>query len=343
MPDITPRQAGDNRRISERRGRRAADRQQQIDPGDRRRPADPFMQRRGLVAELQHLAQHRDASIRFRLRQHVERASGRRRIRVVAVVDHGDAARQPHDLAAVRRRPQRRRACGDVGKRHVELQRDRGRRQDVRQVGAAEQRRRHVGASFRRRDARLHPVHAAVDDVGRTHVRVAIDPERDHASREPRQARDDARIIGVGDEQRRARRALENLRLCVGDRVDRGEEADVRLADVRPHAYVGLGDADERADFPGVIHPQLDDGNLRPPAQRDERQRQPDVVVQVPLVPDHAVPRRQERARDFLRGRLPRAAGNRHDFGARLASDRPRERLEGDRRVIDFDDREALA
>ena len=52
--------------------------------------------------------------------------------------------------------------------------------------------------------------------------------------------------------------------LRVGDRVERGEEAEMRFADVRPHADVRLGDAHQRADLPGVIHAQFDDGHLRP-------------------------------------------------------------------------------
>ena len=59
------------------------------------------------------------------------------------------------------------------------------------------------------------------------------------------------------------------------------EEPEVRVADVGPDADVRLGDADERADFARVIHPELDDRHVRPVPQLQQRQRQTDVVVQV--------------------------------------------------------------
>ena len=112
----------------------------------------------------------------------------------------------------------------------------------------------------------------------------------------------------------------------------------MRFADVGPHPYVRFGDADQRADFAGVIHPQFDDGNLRPLPQLDERQRQPDVVVEVPAVADDAVPRREKLRRHFLRRRLAGAAGDRHDLRARLAPHRLRQRLQRRDRVVDLDD-----
>ena len=110
---------------------------------------------------------------------------------------------------------------------------------------------------------------------------------------------------------------LENLRLGVGDRVRRGEEPEVRVADVGPHADVRLGDADQRADFAGVIHAQLDDRDVRLVPQLEQRERQADVVVEIPLVPEHAVPRAQELRRHFLRRGLAGAAGDRHDSARR--------------------------
>ena len=92
------------------------------------------------------------------------------------------------------------------------------------------------------------------------------------------------------------------------------KNSEMGLADVRPHPYIRLSDANQRADFPGMIHPQLDDGDLRPLPQLDERQRQPDVVVEIPAVADDAVPRRQKLRRHFLRRGLAGAAGDGHDL-----------------------------
>ena len=76
----------------------------------------------------------------------------------------------------------------------------------------------------------------------------------------------------------------------------------------------GSATRDQRADLAGVIHAQFDDGDLRPLPQLDERQRQPDVVVEVPAVAHHAIPRRQKLRRHFLRRGLAGAAGDRHDL-----------------------------
>ena len=94
---------------------------------------------------------------------------------------------------------------------------------------------------------------------------------------------------------------------------------------------------DQRADFPGVIHPELDDRDLRPLPQLDQRQRQPDVVVEVPAVAHHAIPRREQLRRHFLRRGLAGAAGDRHDLRARLAPHGARQRLQRRRRVVDLD------
>ena len=151
-------------------------------------------------------------------------------------------------------------------------------------------------------------------------------------------ARHHARIVGVGDEHVAGARLLQDLGLGVGDRVRGCEEPEVRVADVGPHADVRLGDADQRPDFAGMIHAELDHRDLRPRPQLQERERQADVVVQIPLVPEHPVTRRQELRRDFLRRGLARAAGDRDDRRARPPADVAREVLQRARRVLHLDE-----
>ncbi len=74
----------------------------------------------------------------------------------------------------------------------------------------------------------------------------------------------DERIVGVRHHECSRLRAIEDLRLRAGHGLARSEVADVRVADVGPHADVWLGDADERADLALVIHAELDDGEVRP-------------------------------------------------------------------------------
>ena len=118
----------------------------------------------------------------------------RGRVGVVAVVDDRDAARQPHDLAAMRRRPQAGALSRDVGERHVELQRHRGRR-------------RGCSRGFRGRPAASSTstlprgvvitgagaVDPAIDDVGCAHVGGALDAERHDPAAKSHDPRHDSR------------------------------------------------------------------------------------------------------------------------------------------------------
>ncbi len=140
-----------------------------------------------------------------------------------------------------------------------------------------------------------------------------IDP-----ARESLQARHHARVVGVDDGPRRRAGLVEDLGLGVCDRIRGREESDVRVSDIGPHADVRLGNFDEPSDFSRVIHAQLHHRDVRPRRQLEQRERQADVVVQVPGVAIHRVSRREERRRCFLRRRLARASRNRDDVGARL-------------------------
>ena len=74
----------------------------------------------------------------------------------------------------------------------------------------------------------------------------------------------DERVVGVRHHERPGLRAIENLGLRVGHGVACSEMAEMRVADVGPHADLWFGNADERADLTLVIHAELDDGKVRP-------------------------------------------------------------------------------
>ena len=124
------------------------------------------------------------------------------------------------------------------------------------------------------------------------------------------------RVVRVGDDDVRGGRALEDLGFRRRHRVARAEVADVRVADVDPDADVRLGDADERPNLAGVIHAELDDGDIRGVDELGQRERQADVVVEVAAVAVDAEARRQQVGRHFLRRRLAGAAGDRDDLRA---------------------------
>ena len=162
-----------------------------------------------------------------------------------------------------------------------------------------------------------------------------VDPERHDLPEEPLGPPHDSRVVGVGDEDIVGVRSIENLGLGIGDRVSRLEEPEVRVAHIGPHADVGLRDADQRANLSRMIHAQFDDCDLRPRAQLEQRERQADVVVEIPLVPEDAMARRQKLRGDFLGRRLARASRDRHDLGTRPPPYLTRDVLQRRRRVVD--------
>ena len=170
--------------------------------------------------------------------------------------------------------------------------------------------RRLAGAGLHRR---LHPASPSSTHVHGAHVGARCVPERDHASGESGRVAHHPRVVGVGDEQRVGVGAFQDLglrrRRCASADA---EVADVRIADVGPHPHVRLGDPDEHANFARVVHAELHHRHVRAVPQLQQRQRQPEVVVQVPGVLHHRERAFEQRRHRLLRGRLPGAAGNRH-------------------------------
>ena len=87
---------------------------------------------------------------------------------------------------------------------------------------------------------------------------------------------------------------LEDFRFGVCDRLRRSEEADVGVTHICPYAQLWLGNGDKRADFARMIHAQFHHRDVRLLSKLQQRQRQADVIVEVPLVLHH--PNRAERS-----------------------------------------------
>ena len=228
--------------------RRAADGEQQR----RRRPRP----RRGRTSSCSAVAWSPSSSISpstaTRRVARVSRAStssarfSRRRARVVAVVDDRDAARQPHDLAAMRRRLQRGGALGDR-RRAARRTRAPPRSRPARSPGCRGRAAASSASTLaaRRRDARA--ACRRCRGLRRRVARTSAPRSMPNVTTRPAKRRDPRRITRrrrrCATSSGRRRRAFEDLGLGVGDRVERREEAEVRLADVGPHADVRLGDA----------------------------------------------------------------------------------------------------
>ena len=205
-----------------RRGGIAADGDQQIEAGGRGRAAAFAVQAIGVRAELEHLAEDRDlARAAGGGRDRLERLLQRGGARVVGVVDERDAAGQPEQLAAARRRAawsrraRRSRSIGTPISTATAVAAS-----TFEQVAHPEQRASRpaslpcgvvTSAAMPSRPRCRTP-------LARTSAPADI-PKVTSSAAEPPGAGANPRVVGVGDEQIGRARLLENLRLGVGDRV----------------------------------------------------------------------------------------------------------------------------
>ena len=165
-----------------------------------------------VLAELAHLAEHRDpAAGRVDARERVERGGHRRRVGVVGVVEHDDArrrcARAPCATARARTRGE---PGGDVVERHAARQRDRGRERGVHHLVRAAHRERDRARSPRRLEperGRSSASRRDVDAPARRRRHAPADDQHARGRRCGRRARASSRVAGVEHRQAVGRRA----------------------------------------------------------------------------------------------------------------------------------------
>ena len=132
---------------------------------------------------------------------------------------------------------------------------------------------------------RREPEAAAVglrDDLARGHVDVCPAPEPHDAPPMPRRDGGDARVVGVRDERASGLQPLENLGLGFGDRVERGEELQVRGRHEQDRRDLRLEGAGEPREVARLREPHLADHPFRVARQVDDRHRESDLAVLVP-------------------------------------------------------------
>ncbi len=108
-------------------------------------------------------------------------------------------------------------------------------------------------------------------------------------------------------------------------------------ARVREHADVRAGEEAELADLAARAHAHLQDQHLVLGREPRERQRNSDVVVQIPPILVDAEARSQHRRDHLLGGGLSVRAGHRGDRDARARPAMPAQSLERAERVLDLD------
>ncbi len=124
-----------------------------VDPELLRQRGDPAMLERALPPQLGHQAEQRQLALARQRGQRAHRRGGGRGVRVEAVDDQERTAGDPLDLHPPRRAPALLQRGGDGVERDVAPERDRRRRQRVRDLLRAAQRQPDVGPSPRRRQA----------------------------------------------------------------------------------------------------------------------------------------------------------------------------------------------
>ena len=161
-----------------------------------------------VIAELEHLAEHRDLSRRARfVRDHFERAAQRRRARVVGIVDERDAAAQP----IARRRADRPAAAARSRRRSSSSGTPHSSATAVAASTFDRLPRPSSGVSMTRSPAgvatsRAHAVDAAVlDRRARARSRSPASPNVTVRPANAARARHHARIVGVADQHGRRR------------------------------------------------------------------------------------------------------------------------------------------
>ena len=76
--------------------------------------------------------------------------------------------------------------------------------------------------------------------------------------------------------------SLQNLRLGLGDVVQRAEKLEMYRGHIRNHDYIRLTDQRESPDLPGMVHAQFDNSDFIIVLEAQEAEWNSEVVVQVP-------------------------------------------------------------
>ena len=118
-------------------------------------------------------------------------------------------------------------------------------------------------------------------------------------------------------------RPVEDLGLRLDDRLERPEQLEVDRADVRDRGDVRLGDLAELGDLTHPAHRHLHHEQLGLGRRREDRERHPDLGVEVLRAGVDAP--RQDRPADVLDRRLPGRAGDPDRGAAELAAPGARE------------------
>ena len=118
-------------------------------------------------------------------------------------------------------------------------------------------------------------------------------------------------IVRVHDGDAVRREPGKELAFAGGHALERSEPFEMSGAGVGHEPDVRLGDRGEVRDFTPMVRAHLDDGVAMLRAQAEQRERDADVVVEIPFRDQAGSVPAQDRAEHFFRRRLSVAAGHR--------------------------------
>ena len=96
-------------------------------------------------------------------------------------------------------------------------------------------------------------------------------PERQHA-----------RVVGIQQRHARARQRLDQLALGCGYALDGVEILGVRVPHVGHHSHLRLGDGGQPADLARVIHSDFENRRAAAVLERQDGERHPHVIIEIP-------------------------------------------------------------
>ena len=165
----------------------------------------------------------------------------------------------------------------------------------------------------------------------RTRARCAVGKRVESFGR-----RAEVRVVDVQEHQALGlrREVAVEFRLRLHHALKRAEARQVRCAHVGDEAAVGRHDFAEESNLPGVVRPRFHHGHLVVGAQAEQGEGHADVVVEVALGKQHALPLREHGGGEFLGCRLAVRSRDLQGRRAQRAAVEGRQLLKGFQHVL---------
>ena len=119
-------------------------------------------------------------------------------------------------------------------------------------------------------------------------------------------------ILAIEEKGAPVSESLQNLRLGLGDVVQRAEKLEMYRGHVRNHGYIGLTDQRKSPDLPGMMHAQFYNGDFIIILEAKEAEWNSEVIVQVAGRFAHLIPLPQESRREAPCRGFTHATGHGH-------------------------------